>query len=129
MIERWKNDDGSETIFVMDEPPHKSLFVRVMAFLGMALLVVLLSALPLMLIIFGVQGLITGQIDMWSRTRGSYKLYGNGAIVAAWLHLAFGIGAIGFIFRESGKPAFKWTLWIISGVCVAAAIYRMINAS
>ena len=111
MIERWKNDDGSETILVTDDPPRKRLPSRILSFLGITLLVAFVSALPLLLIIWGVRGLITGEMPMYSRSRGGHTLYGNAAIVAAWLHIGFGTAAIAGIFREHFKPAFKWLLW------------------
>ena len=129
MIERWKNDDGSETILVTDDPPRKSLLSRILSFLGMALLVVLFSALPLLLIVLGVRGLITGEMPMASRLRDLPTLYGNAAIVAAWLHIAFGTGAIAGIFREHLKPIFKWLLWSATAVCIVASIYRLIRGS
>jgi hypothetical protein len=129
MIERWKNDDGSETILVTDDPPRRSLLSRLLVFLGMTLLVIVLSALPLLLIVFGIRGLLNGEIEMASRLRGGYKLYGNAAIIAAWIHLAAGFGFFGFGFHAARITRLKWLVWLVSGLCVVAAIYRSLRSS
>ena len=127
MIERLKNDDGSETILVTNDQPRTSLPRRILGFIGKKIVVLLISALPLFLIARGIDGLLSGELSIWSRSRGLHKLYGSAATVAAWFHIGFGVGAIGYIFREDVKPMFKWSLWLTALVCLIAGIYRWIQ--
>src|SRR5688572_20123115 len=112
MIERWKNEDGSDTIIVTDEPARRSLPRRVLGIIGKTLILILLCLLPLYLIYRGLEGLSTGELTMSIGPRGPHKLYGKAAIVGAWFHLGFGIAIIGYMFRNELKPVFKWLLWL-----------------
>lgn len=127
MIERWKNEDESEALVVIDDPPRPGLLRRIVGFIGKTILVLVISALPVFLVARGIDGLLSGELSIWSRSRGLHKLYGNAATVAAWFHIGFGIGGIGYIFREDVKPIFNWSLWLTAVVCLIAGIYRWIR--
>jgi hypothetical protein len=129
MIERWKNDDGSETILVTGNSPRPSLPRRIYGFIGKAFLVLLFSLFPLYLLIYGISGLSTGKLGMWSRTRGSYTLYGHEAVGWSWIMIGFAIGFIPFVFRENFASWLKWLIASAVATCFVIGIWGLIQGN
>jgi hypothetical protein len=129
MIERWKNDDGSETIMVMVDPPRPSLLQRIYGFVGKTILVLLFSLFPLYLLIYGIRGLSTGKLRMWSRVQGSHTLYGHEAVGWSWIMIGFAIGFIPFVFREYFASWLKWLIASAVAACFVIGIWRLIQGN
>ena len=127
MIERWQNDDGSETILVSDDPPRPSLLRRIVGLIGKGFLILLFSLLPIYFFIKGIKGLVTGQLIMWSRTRGSHTLYGSDAVGWSWILIGFAIGSVPYVFRETLASWIKWSLWLMATVCFIAGVFRLVK--
>ena len=127
MIERWKNDDGSETILITDDPPRPSFLQRVLGFIGKALLVLLVSLLPLYLLRLGIHGLVTEKLSMWSRISGPHTLYGSEAIGWSWMYIGFAFGFVPFVFREELARWIKWTLGLIATACFTTGTYHLLK--
>jgi len=125
MIERWKNDDGSETILVTDDPPRRSLLQRIWGFVGKALIVLLFSAFPLWLLKIGIIGLITKKL----RLMIGYTVYGYEAVGWSWIMIGFAIGFIPFVFRENFASWLKWLIASAVAACFVIGIWRLIQGN
>ena len=129
MIERWKNDDGSETVLIADDPPRPSLLRRLLGLIGKGLMVLLLSALPLYLLIKGISGLATGKLSWWSRTRGAVTYYGYEAVGRSWIWIGIALGCIAYMFREEFAGWIKWSFWLIASACLVMGVFRLVNGA
>ena len=129
MIERWKNNDGSETILVMGDRPRASLPQRILGFIGKAFLVLLVSLFPLYLLIYGIRGLSTEKLNLWSRATGNRTLYGHEAVGWSWIMIGFAIGFIPFVFRENFASWLKWLIASAVAACFVIGIWRLIQGN
>lgn len=86
MIRRWRNEDGSETIIIVEDEPRRSFLEHVFRFVGITLLIAFLSVIPTYLIYTGIKGLKTGQIRM----KYGDIAYGDEAITHSWVSIGFG---------------------------------------
>jgi len=121
MIERWKNDDRSETVLITYDPPRPSLLQRIWGFVGKALIVLLFSAFPLWLLKIGIIGLITKKV----RLMIGYTVYGYEAVGWSWLLIGFAFGFFPFVFREELARWLKWSLWLIATVSFVTGLFRL----
>jgi hypothetical protein len=128
MIERWKNDNGSETILVTDDdPPPPSLLRRSLGILGRVLLILLVTALPAYFLFKGVNGIITEELSLRVRHRGTRVLHGAEAVGWSWLTIGFAISYFPFVFREHLTTWAKWLLALLATACVIVGICQFIN--
>lgn len=129
MMERWKNDDGSETILVTNDVVRPSLPRRILGFIGKTLLFLLVSIFPLYLLIKGFTGISTAKLSMWSRTRGIHTLYGHEAVGWSWIMIGFAIGSLPYAFRENLAGWMKWLLGLAATTCGGIGIWRLIQGN
>ncbi|MEK7781342.1 MAG: hypothetical protein AAB370_07560 [Verrucomicrobiota bacterium] len=129
MIERWKNDDGSETILVTDNPsPPPGVLRRGFGILGRVLLILLVTALPAYFLYQGITGIITEEFSLWLRRQGTHRvLHGAEAVGWSWLMIGFAIGYFPFVFRENLMPWAKWLLALLAVACAITGICQFIN--
>jgi hypothetical protein len=129
MIERWKNDDGSETILVTDDPPPPpGLLRRGFGILGKVLLILLVTALPAYFLYKGITGIITEEFSLRLRRQGTHRiLHGTEAVGWSWITIGFAIGFFPFVFREDLLLWAKWLLALLAVACTVTGICQFIN--
>jgi len=128
MIERWKNDDGSETILVTDNPqPPPSLLRRCLGVLGRVLLILLVTALPAYFLFKGINGIITEEFSLRIRHRGTRILHGAEAVGWSWITIGFVVSYFPFVFRENLMTWAKWLLALLAVACAITGICQFIN--
>lgn len=129
MIERWQNDDGSETVLITRDAPRPSLLSRLLGLVGRGFLVLLFGAFPLYLLIVGIRGIARKKLNLWSRSTGDHILYGYEAVGWSWLLIGFAFGFVPFVFREELARWLKWSLWLITTVCFLVGIWCLVKGN
>lgn len=109
--QNFKTDEDGLVVIGEHEPPRT--FIRcVLHWFGEAIIWVLAFAPPLLIILYGVDGLRSGQL----RTiKMGMVISGDAAISLSWISIGIGIGFLGNVCcYMTGRPVFRLLGWILA---------------
>ncbi len=123
--EEWKSLEIHETTIIIGDDPPPTWFGRVLRFVGKAIGILLLSALPLYYFIQGINGLRDGKVHVYARMSGSHMATGAHAQEMSWLYISGSLAVFGVLFLFAEMPFWrvvKWLFWIAAAVCFMKAM-------